>query len=534
MTGDEIKGAIEGLRGMIQQLEDLFVQADQASGRNIDSLRSIGNSLRGVKEELVGLNETSRDLKMLALSTKIQSTRTGKGISAFMQLGQDIGKMSEVISSKSSDLLGDTASLAELVTDVFSNLRGLKQRQEYQTDNVLKGTHGIVESLANLSAKSGDEVDQITRNSESITGNIGELVESVQYQDITKQALDRIINDLNRAGQRGVQKASEPEDAQEKLELSDDLILIGVCMKQTSCLKDTGEQISHAVRKMIENHKSVAKSIEDMTSVTGKASSESSYFLKELEEGMGSVTSYLSEVVESGKEMSDAMNSLANTVEGMSVFTGDIEMISSEVELISLNARIMAAQTGSGGAGMGVIAQAVQATANDSENQRKSLVKLLGEVSERSVDLKTEILKVAKGEEVQLDQLVRELGVFLDALRIMQRRIVQTLDKIDAMSRELHEKISLSSHKIRIHQSIGKRVEEIIMAMEKACEHWCGMIPAEELFQITDGRFPIPELHRLAASQKLRIIREHFPDELFDRCFNEEGETTSEDEGILF
>lgn len=535
MAGDEIMGAIDGLKGMIVQLEDLFGKANKVSSRNIDSLRSIGKTLRAVKEELTGLKGTSRDLKMLALSTKIQSTKTGGSLSDFMQLGRDIAGMSEIIASKSSGLMGDTASLGDLVSDVYSSLIDLRYRHQYQTDKVVKGARRIIEGLTFLSAKSKDEVVKITNSSRAITCSIDELVVSIQYQDITKQSLDRIINDLRKALGGGFREAFQnPGNPPDEKVPSDDIILVGVCKKQTRCLLDTGESIGAAVKNTLESLNTVLWNIESMASITGKASTASSQFLKELEAGISSVTSFLAEIVESGKKMSDAMSSLANTVDGMSEFTGDIEMISSQVELIALNARVLAAQQGSSGAGMSVIAGAVQKTANESENQRQSLSRLLRGVLSSSVELKGEIDRASAGEGAQFDQLVRELGVFLDALRIMQKRIVEMLDDIDVKSRDLHKKITGASMKIKVHEGVRLNVMEITRDLEKTAERLCESISVEDMYQLAGENFNIQELYRLGPSQKLAIIKDHFTENQFLKCFEEERKASSGDDVVLF
>jgi methyl-accepting chemotaxis protein len=285
---------------------------------------------------------------------------------------------------------------------------------------------------------------------------------------------------------------------------------------------------------MIINLDTVIRNIESMTAVTGKASKESSQFLKELETGMSSVTTFLSEVVKSGKEMSDSMSSLANTVDGMSEYTEDIEMISSEVELIALNARVIAAQVGAGGAGMSVIAGAVQKTANDSGIQRQTLNRFLQEVALGSRELKGEIENTSAGEGAQFDQLVRELGVFLDALRIMQNRIVSMLDDIDVMSLELHEKISRTTGKIRIHERVQLNVMEITRELEKTAEKLCESISAEDMYQLAGEKFNIQDLYRLGPSQKLAIIKDHFTENSFLKCFEEERNHAAEDDVVLF
>jgi hypothetical protein len=217
--------------------------------------------------------------------------------------------------------------------------------------------------------------------------------------------------------------------------------------------------------------------------------------------------------------MSGAMNSLASSIEGMSRFTDDIEMISSEVELISLNARVMAAQTGREGAGMSVIAGAVHSTANNSEQQRQSLVMKLKEISDSAVNLKTDIEAVSEGEERRLDILVRELGVFLDALRMMQRRVVDMLVDINSKSGELHEEISSSINRIQIHNRIESLVMGLSAEMVSLAEGICGLVPIEELHHLTGRRVPIQEIAKMDLGEKVNIIEEYTQRQGSDPCF---------------
>ena len=196
ISGDDLKTAIEGLSGMVVQLEDIFYRVDAVSNANIEILKSIGSNIKAVEKELESLSDTSRDLKMLALSTKIQSTKTGGGSSAFMQLGNDIGRMSVTISSKAEDLLKETATLSEFVSHVHETLHDLKSSQEHQTESVLKWTRNIIDSMLDQSAKSKKEGDRIRLISEQISLGVSDMVTSVQYQDITSQAFEKILEGL--------------------------------------------------------------------------------------------------------------------------------------------------------------------------------------------------------------------------------------------------------------------------------------------------------------------------------------------------
>jgi methyl-accepting chemotaxis protein len=503
MSGDEIRGAVGGLKGMIDQLEELFHEADNATSVNLEGLRAVGRTLREVFEELQELKGSSRDLKMLALSTKIQSTRTGKGLAAFMQLGNDIAGMSEVIHSKSADLSDETARLAGFVGDVTGNLRGLKSRQQYQTTEVMRGTRSIVESLGAISTRSEQEVERIKGSSDQINSSIQELVTAIQYQDISRQAMDKIRIDLRKILHETVQSNSSTQQGMPAPEIA----ACSESLRQASAIRETGDQIKGAIKEMVSGLRLIAENIADMGNVTSAASKDTARFLHQLEQGMASVTSFLSDVVESSREMSDALSSLAESVEGMSSYSEEIEVISSDVELISLNARIMAAQTGLGGAGMGVIAGAVHTTASESEQRRKSLSERFENITLASMELKTAIEDTVKGKERELDQVVRELGVFLDALRIMQQRIVSMLNEIDNLSSGLYESIKKSLGQITIQDTVDPESRGVAERLEDLASRLADELNPQALVDLDPTSISLPAAVSMSLDEKLAKIQ---------------------------
>jgi methyl-accepting chemotaxis protein len=534
MSGDEISGAIEGLEEMVNQLEEIFHRANSVSNKNLETLKSIGWSVRSVEKDLSGLGDTSRDLKMLALSTKIQSTKTGSGSSAFMQLGQDIAMMSVTISSKAADLFSETTTLSDFVNDVQATLHDLKDKQKYQTENVLKGTRSIIESMADLSTKSISEAERIRQSSQEISLSVSEMVTAVQYQDITRQSLDKVVEALNGIWSDQHRFVSFDGSTDSPMaRVSPEILMTGQCLRQVRRLERTDTLMEEALEKTVLSLEGITDNIERMAGVTSAANRDSKKFLNDLESAMSSVTSFLKEVVQSSREMSDSMNSLAHTVEGMSEFTEDIELISEEVELISINARIMAAQTGVDGAGMGVIAAAVQDTAGHSEDQRRSVVGKLNEISMASVDLKGEIENVARSEEVKLDQLVRELGVFLDALRIMQERIVSMLFDIDNQNSELKHAINSSIDEIRDHIRLDRNSVDIARDMKALALNCSGSIKPADLVLINNDSLTEEDLQGMGHQVRVELVEEFFNEHFFDEYLEEPHNGSSEEGDVV-
>jgi methyl-accepting chemotaxis protein len=315
--------------------------------------------------------------------------------------------------------------------------------------------------------------------------------------------MDKIRIDL-----RNILRETEQSNSSTQKGMPDpEIIACSASLRQASAIRETGDQIKGATKEMISGLRLIADNIADMSNVTSAASKDTARFLHQLEQGMASVTSFLSEVVESSREMSDALSSLAESVEGMSTYSEEIEVISSDVELISLNARIMAAQTGLGGAGMGVIAGAVHTTASESEQRRKSLSERFENITLASMELKTEIEDTVKGKERELDQVVRELGVFLDALRIMQQRIVTMLNEIDSLSSGLYESITTSLGQITIQDTVHPESRGVAERLEDLASRLADELNPQALVDLDPTGISLPDAVNMSLDEKLAKIK---------------------------
>ena len=78
------------------------------------------------------------------------------------------------------------------------------------------------------------------------------------------------------------------------------------------------------------------------------------------------------------------MDSVAETIAGMSESIEAIEEVGAEIELIALNASIKAAHTGEAGAALGVLATAIQHLSADARRQTDAVSRILGDIAKAS------------------------------------------------------------------------------------------------------------------------------------------------------
>lgn len=482
MAGEEIKGSIRMIREMVDQIDQLLVNADGKAEVNLKSLEHIIDYLRQVQRDLESLKETAKTLRMLGLSTKVHSTKAGSDINTFMALGQDISDLSGVITLKSSQIISQVHDLVVLVEQIHGSVRELRKKQSQQAALVITGARNVLDSLDDLAVKSTSEAERIAQWSREISSNIGEVVVAIQYQDITSQELAAVRNEME-----GIIYLTGIEPVND-VDISSAWAMKQIAAARKSALQSvvvqkSGGKLKDSVLQVIDNLEEISGNISEMADLTSRVSRDSSLFLGELGKSMSSVTTYLSDVVESSREMSSAMQSLAGTVEGMSQFINDIQNISSEVELIALNARVRAAQSDGEGVGMGVIAGSIQRMAEESNSYRESLLMKLGEIVQSADGLRGKIEQSSRGEEKELDHMVREFGMLLDSLRYIQENVVKLLQKIDVNGNDLLNSIRITVKDISVHTFSDRVVSSMTRELEKIASGILEAVPPEELMR---------------------------------------------------
>ena len=483
MAGEEIKGSIRMIREMVDQIHQLLTSADGKAQENLKALEHIVDYLRQVQRDLESLKDTAKTLRMLGLSTKVHSTKAGLDINTFMALGQDISDLSGVISSKSSQIISQVNDLIDLVTTIHGSVRELRTNQQQQASLVINGARNVLDSMEDLAVKSTGEAERISQWSRQISSNIADVVIAIQYQDITSQELGSVRNEMEGISfqSRG---AFTGEAAHSHKWAMNQIAAARNSALQSVVVQESGRKLKESVFQVISSLEEISGKIGDMAELTSRVSRDSSLFLQDLGRSMSSVTTYLSDVVESSKEMSSAMKSLAGTVEGMSYFINDIQNISSEIELIALNARVRAAQTDGEGVGMGVIAGSIQQMAVESNSHRESLLTKLAEIARSADELRTKIEQSTIGEEKELDHMVRELGMLLDSLRYIQENVVKLLQSIDANGKDLLNSIRRTVNGISVHTFSDRVVRSMTRELEKIASGFLEGVPHEDLTRI--------------------------------------------------
>ncbi|MEI6702197.1 MAG: methyl-accepting chemotaxis protein [Deltaproteobacteria bacterium] len=483
VSGERIQSLTGRLQQMMADMEAYLTEARTRSSESCSTLEQVQVLLDNLSEPLEGFQKMNKALRMLSISTKIESARLGEMGSGFVNLAMDVEKLSHQVNDKSAAIL---AHRNKMVTMIDSNLTGVRSSESAQDAKVassLKSTASSLQELVSVNERCTQFGATVSTISTEVTANISEVVSSLQMHDMTRQqvehiveALERLLTDLHDSDVTAI----DENRRQALIVESGD-----VCELQEAQLHFSSTELYTAVSTVVDNLRDVAYKqslIADETrNVAGVADSSGSSFVDVMSHGMKAITAMLTSCASADRDMSDTMKKVAQTIGEIATFVTDIEMIGSEIDLIAMNAQIKAAHTGPEGAALGVLAEAIKRLSDETVKQTDSVA-----VTLKKINTATEYLSV--GSEVEqlgnrITFMQEEVSEILRALAGMNSELFSILTDLSRQVASLTDDVERATSGIDVHERTKVMSDAVTECLEQIVNQARQIVPASSEFK---------------------------------------------------
>lgn len=485
VSGERTLRVIDRLRGMVADMEAYLASARGQSSASCSSLEQILGLLDQVTRPLEGFQKLTKTLRMLGISTKIESSRLGETGLGFLTLALDVEKLAHLVSEKSSNILAHRQQLSQMINENLRIVRTNESRQDRELSGVLTNISSSLDELVTVNNRCTSFGSLVSSVSAEVSGNISEVVSSMQMHDMTRQQLEHIVEALERLEARLSEAGSAGGDSDAMHRL---VIEAGdVCELQSAQLKFASSELTGAVTIIIDNLRDVAGKQAQMASesysTTGSVDSSGGSFMDDISRGMATVTSVLAACAASDREMSQTLDRVAGTMQEVSGFVSDIEEIGSEIDLIALNSQIKAAHTGTEGAALGVLAEAIKRLSDDAITQTELVSETLVKVNQSTDHL----FQDASEETEQLGQRITameaETAEIMAALIAMNSDLTHLLAELGDRVAQLTGDIESATSCIDVHERVREMTDEAMAGLEMVVAAARELEPASSEFK---------------------------------------------------
>jgi hypothetical protein len=455
--GPEMDKAIAELEHILQQTKLLQGECEKGT----DVLSDILKILDMIQAAIIAFMKIVKTLVVLGTLIRVESARLGSIGTDFLMLADEINQLGKGIEEKCRNIFNKSQSLSSSLTSSLSNVLKIKASQQGQVQDVIDKTMVSIHSLMDKQKLASTTTGQVSENYHNTSGNISNIVRSLQFHDITRQQIEHVdaaLDNVVRLFQDGDQKNGQHEQAI--------IQALHICRIQEAQLGIARDKLTQAVRAIIDNLISIAADIEAIThqvqELAGDASRAGKSFLVEMEEYLAAVGAGLNLYGVARQDLVGLMQAVAPAIGEMAAFLVDIERIEIAIERIALNACIKAAHLGVKGAALGVLAEAAQSLVGDTRQQTEAVSASLKSIKAAAQQLSDEAGVGEGQEEVNVASLVTDLGPILTTLNRLNEDVIGSLTRVDQKGKNLSAELSKAGSDITIHEYAGEVLDHVI------------------------------------------------------------------------
>ena len=485
VAGDESSQLTGRLRNLFDDMETYLNRVRTQGSESCHSLEQIMTQLDQVVQPLEGFQKMDKSLRMLSISTKIESARLGEMGAGFTTLAMDVEKLSHTVSEKSAGIMGQRLSLAALIETNLAMVRTTEASQHADARTILTGINASLETLAALNEACSGVGSQVGVTAEEVSANTATVVSSMQFHDITRQQIEHVIEALEKL--RG--HTCKRPDERDKPTCETQIAEVGdICELQTAQLRHATSQLNQATNAILESLQEIGAKQSQISNdlqqtLMGNSGSTESSLLGTMQQDMQRVTAILQRCADADQTLMQAMGEVTGTIGQIAGFVSDIEAVGSEIDLIALNAQIKAAHTGPQGAALGVLAEAIKRLSLEAVVQTESVSGILRAINDATDQLNSHNALDEQDSENEVAVMEREARQIIDSLTRTNRILREQLSTLAATAESLADDISTITSGFNVHQESQRMAEQAEAALEQIYREARQLVPASSEFR---------------------------------------------------
>jgi len=470
LAGERIQANARKIDEAVSAVEQLELHTCS----QISALSSVGRGLLKVQRSLEEFDRIVRTLRILGMSTRIESARLERDDVGFSTFAQEIAGLADEIARKLEAVVDKVHRAHQLTTAIESRLAETGSRHQQNARKILQNAKDCLSSLVDKQRAAAAATEQLGREYAALSRHISEIVVSIQFQDITRQRIEHIQEALRDLIQQMTDEASTRERSS--------ACLVDVCSLQAVQLEHAGKELIEAVDNVVFRLQEMGTEVVRMaaeanrlfqTGDNGRGQSFLGIVENSLTETLATIERFSSEI----GEFSDSARTLFTAVGEVLTLVEEVNPIGTNINRIALNSAVKAAHLGFEGVALGTVAVEIQRLSNETRSHVAGIRSDLTEV-EGAAQILSDDRSNAVADSVQ--KISANLLSVNSGMAQLQSELAESMEKLRPLSETVSSEIRKSVSEITSRDVAIDVFEEVQSGLRHLVEHWSGLEEATD------------------------------------------------------
>lgn len=445
-------------------------------------------------------------LRMMGMATRIENARLGFSNLGFEHLADAVSSLSEGIQAKAKEVLHNLKNIGEIISANDVKLKAVQVQNTHMQKTVVHEMASNLHLLKEKQETNAKTLQWITEKSTAALQDINNVVEAIQFHDITRQQIEHVIAALS-----GVPTGTADDHLAE---------LLTTCELQIVQLKEIADEFDKAVLSINYSLGDISKTVDaiekESCETAGMSGDSHDTFLTILEKRLRGVVAVLAQGANTISEMSADIETIDNVIKKMQTYMGEMSDIGMEIELLSLNSRVKSAKAGNLGAGLGVIAESIQHISTTAHEHINSVVEQISQL----ITISDEMIDVTqahdKDQEIQkkIHRMTEELTELVKTFHTMNASGTELFLTTEQNCHDLSQKILPMMESIREHRNVANLLIGITDKLQQVINNKEREITDEERAQVAQKLETLKHQYTMEKERKVHetlFLKERLP-----------------------
>lgn len=180
-------GVIETMQSIMPTLREALTQMEEI----IAQTHNIGQSVI----EIEGIADQTN---LLALNAAIEAARAGEHGRGFAIVADEVRKLSDRSNAAASLIRKLTVTVERDITKIHANFQAVCDKGAEKADTADCEVRNALQSIDETVGVARHRMNELSTDTETIAREIGNIVVSMQFQDITRQRIEHVIEPLEK------------------------------------------------------------------------------------------------------------------------------------------------------------------------------------------------------------------------------------------------------------------------------------------------------------------------------------------------